>query len=282
MKGVAAVIVLYHPANEVAFNVRACLAQVDHLYLIDNTEPPSPVANSLTDARISLVSNGRNMGLAYALNQGADRALANGYRWLLTLDQDSCVEPGMVDALLAAYGPGLEDACMLAPGELVGSDLPSTVARKVSKVISVWTSGSLLSLTAYQAVGPFRNDLFIDFIDHEYCLRANSKGWAIYRVPGARLRHRLGEKARRFVLMGRSVWITNHAPLRRYYIMRNRLLVKSWYATSFPQFFRKDRMCMLMEMLTVLFCEKQKMQKFRMMLRGVRDYRRGVLGEYRG
>ena len=237
----------------------------------------------LENQKVTYIWNGQNMGLAYALNQGAELAINEGWRYLLTLDQDSAVESGMVEALLSVTGE-LEHRKIgiLAPGELIGLYLTPFGNRNLKKSLTVWTSGSLLSLAAYQKVGPFRDDLFIDFVDHEYCLRLSAAGFGIYRVRGARMTHGYGEDCRKTSLFGRSFWITNHSPLRRYYIMRNRLLVRSLYRRTFPGFFRKDQLCMLMEIFSVLFFERQKWAKFRMMARGVRDYRRGTLGEYRG
>ena len=39
----------------------------------------------------------------------------------------------------------------------------------------VITSGSIITIAAYKEIGPFNNEMFIDFIDIEWCLRARKK-----------------------------------------------------------------------------------------------------------
>lgn len=280
---VAAVIVLYNPDSEVWPNIYQCSSQVEKVYLIDNSESPGAYLGHESDtANIFYFWNGGNRGIAYALNRGAEIALSDGYTYLLTLDQDSFPEDGMVKTLLDSFSVINGSIGIVAPGELVGVDLNAAVTGKPFQVQTVWTSGNLLNLDAYRLVGAFRDDLFIDFVDHEYCLRLNKSGYGVFRVPGARLRHCLGVNSWRIVLFGRSFWVTNHAPLRRYYIMRNRLLVRSLYIDEFPKFFRKDRLFMVLEILAVLFFEKKKWEKILMLNRGVRDFKSGYFGKYNG
>lgn len=283
MRSVAAVIVLYFPPADVDLNIKQCIEQVDHLFLIDNslcaTELPVEIVEH---PGIVYQWNHGNLGLAHALNQAAEMALKEGCEFLLTLDQDSMVEHGFVEALLDGYASGVGKVGVVAPGEFIGLEDPDLTSGSLREAVTVWTSGSLLSLEVYKSVGPFCDDLFVDFVDHEYCLRLKAAGFDIYKVMNARLRHGYGQYCRRIKIFKKAIWITNHTPVRRYYIMRNRLTVRSWYAESFPEFFRKEQLCMLMEFLVVLLFEKQKLSKFQMMMRGIRDYRARVLGEYRG
>jgi rhamnosyltransferase len=81
-------------------------------------------------------------------------------------------------------------------------------------------SGTLLSMEAVTAIGPMREDLFIDHVDTEWCARALGAGWALYGVPRAQLRHALGDSQRR-VWLGRWREVAVHSPLRNYYEVRN-------------------------------------------------------------
>jgi rhamnosyltransferase len=78
-------------------------------------------------------------------------------------------------------------------------------------------SGSLLSVEALRLVGGMCEDLFIDLVDIEWCLRARSLGYQSFGVCGALLRHTLGESPRS--VGGRKV--VHHSPLRSYYFFRN-------------------------------------------------------------
>jgi rhamnosyltransferase len=85
-------------------------------------------------------------------------------------------------------------------------------------------SGCLLTREALESAGAMDEDLFIDKVDTEWCLRAVSQGFALAGVPAARLQHRLGERTVR-VWWLRWRELPAHRPLRYYYIVRNSLLL---------------------------------------------------------
>jgi len=66
-------------------------------------------------------------------------------------------------------------------------------------------------------VGFMREELFIDFVDIEWCLRARAKGYEIVSFPQVEIAHHLGDSSVSF--MGTNYPI--HSPLRMYYYFRN-------------------------------------------------------------
>src|SRR4030095_5315976 len=89
----------------------------------------------------------------------------------------------------------------LGKTEAPASDEPgASIERR-----TVITSGTLLSLNAYDAIGRFRDDFFIDGIDHEYCLRARAKRYRILLMLAPLLVHSIGERKLVRVLPGVSV-----------------------------------------------------------------------------
>ena len=81
------------------------------------------------------------------------------------------------------------------------------------------TSGSLINLAAYAAVGPFRDDFFIAGIDVEWGFRAWDRGWGSYLAPDLEMPHRWGEAVSADEL-GKPQ-ILRHSKLRNYYYARN-------------------------------------------------------------
>ena len=81
----------------------------------------------------------------------------------------------------------------------------------------VISSGSLIPMDVIDDVGLMCEELFIDFIDTEWCLRARRKGYEIVAINKVRIDHYLGDYMVQF--MGRSIPI--HSPLRMYYYFRN-------------------------------------------------------------
>jgi rhamnosyltransferase len=275
---VAAVVVLYHPGPEVVENIRTWADQVAELYAIDNSEAPEAgITESLgTLQNMTYLPMGENRGVAAALNAGAELAVAAGYDFLLTMDQDSRAMPEMVEQMLC---------CMsLEAGENIGIIAPFHVTRgrvfvdksaPCEDVMTPMTSGSLLNLRAYRVAGPFRDDLFIDFVDNEYCLRLRKSGFSVFRANRAILYHRVGDTRKYGPFVA-----TNHPPLRRYYKTRNRFLVNRLYRRDFPGHCLFDRVRLAKEVVSILFFEREKTAKFRMMWRGYIDYRHGRFGKY--
>lgn len=275
---VAAVIVLYQPDEAVLKNIAAFTHQVDFIFAVDNSESVSPVvADSLKLVRAKHIRNSANVGVAKALNMGAEMAIAAGYNWLLTMDQDSKVTPGMVTNMFNC----LESMDVVRIGIISPFHL-MTQARKppergpeCEEVITPMTSGNLLNLRVYKQVGPFRDDLFIDFVDNEYCLRLRKHGFQVIRANRALLQHEVGDTKKYGPFVA-----TNHSPLRRYYKTRNRFLVNRLYRRDFRIHCLIDRVRMIKEIGSIILFEKEKVRKLKMMWRGYLDYRHGRFGKY--
>ena len=92
----------------------------------------------------------------------------------------------------------------------------------------VLTSGTLMSIPIFQKVGTFREDLFIDSVDIEYCFRLRSNGYRIIMATHPGMTHSLGDsEVIRFMGMTGALW--HHPPYRNYYIARNTLLITRKY-----------------------------------------------------
>lgn len=280
---IACVVVLYNPAPEVLTCIGSYSNQVAKIYAIDNSDTPPVFLDRLTQIKnIDYVSLGQNYGIAKALNIAAEKAIAEGYRFLLCMDQDSEANPGMVETLLAHVPSDDPFWGMLSPFHSIAIQIaPPPEELDCQQVLTVWTSGSLLNLSAYKHVGPFNEDYFIDFVDHEYCMRLNLAGYKIYKINRAVLRHDIGTDLKKNKFLCLELIASNHSPVRRYYITRNRLFLASVMGKKFPYFFWDDKKKIIAEIISILFYEKERIQKFYMMLQGFFDYKRDVSGKYR-
>jgi rhamnosyltransferase len=278
---VAGVVVLYRPGAEVLENIGSYLDQVEVLYAVDNTEEPeAPLVSALRGLpKVSYVWSGRNLGVAAALNVGACRAKAGGYEWLLTMDQDSRATSGMVAAMLRCQGESAPaDLGLISPFHVQVGGAPREPRGRCVQVFTPMTSGCVVSLSAYEAVGPFMEELFIDQVDNEFCLRLRTAGFCVLEAGEATLIHKVGDVRRhRFPL---PMYTTGHPPVRRYYMTRNRFYVGRMYRGRFPEFRRFELREVAKDVVKILLYEDAKRAKFRMMARGYRDYRLGRLGAY--
>lgn len=279
---IAAVVVLYNPTAAHIANIDGYCRSVETVFAIDNSEEPDPaIAAQLSGlTNVEYIANHDNLGIARGLNMGAELALGAGFDLLLTMDQDSEVTAGMIEALLgclAAVGRGR--AGIVSPVHQLEETLVSHQAPWEEVEVTM-TSGNLLNLEAYRAAGPFNDDYFIDYVDHEYCLRLRQHGYRIVQANDAVLRHRLGVMTwHRF--LHKRIKLGNHPPIRRYYSFRNRFHLHSRYGRDFPSCFRYFYREIAQEVAAVVFLETQAMEKLRMMLRGYLDYHRGVFGRFR-
>jgi rhamnosyltransferase len=261
--------------------------QVNLIIVVENTDAPNTAlieALALHDKIVTIV-NGINVGIATALNKGAREAIQRGYEFLLTMDQDSFALPEMVDTLKECFlNNDKHPLAIASPFHLtVEDEMPDPTARSfqdVMEVDAVWTSGNLLNLSAYKVAGPFEDDLFIDFVDYEYCLRLKRHGYRIVQSNRAILRHTIGNNLTRINTFFLPLYVSHHAPLRRYYITRNRFRVRKKY-NEFKAFCRTDRRRFWAELVLILLFEKQKLEKFKMVLKGYYDYRCGITGKYK-
>lgn len=276
---VAGIVVLYEPTREVLRNVQSYIKQVKQLFVVDNSENP----DTLIIEKIKKIENAEyiglneNIGIAAALNIGAKRAIEEGYKYLLTMDQDSHASPQMVLKLLDVFSHhSMVGISAAFPVNKLYSKLPAD--DKIHKNDVVITSGNLINLKAYSDVGPFLNKLFIDYVDFEFCFRSRKKGYNIYINNAAILFHSVGE-LKKWRLFGISYYSTNHSPLRLYYRTRNRFFLKKLYNKAFPKFFKRDLLLFSKEIVKIIIAETDKFAKLKMIIRGYIDYRKNIFGK---
>ena len=221
------VVILYHPdTNALMAHLHSYLSVVDHLLLLDNSEhPSSDLAEILSkDAsnKIQYQYFGENRGIAERLNQAIESAKSLGYRYLLTMDQDTGFQPGqMLQYWQKVQNNQLEKVVQF--GTNCQPDF-TPICDKPHQTNNLITSGTILDLNLIDQIGTFDEALFIDFVDTEFSFRVVEKGYRNLLFADIVLQHRIG-----YLKMGRSIKNLKssarilHAPIRVYYILRNGL-----------------------------------------------------------
>src|SRR5664280_1625758 len=184
---VAAVGVTFHPEPDLAAKLASLLPQVGTIVVVDNGSCPADLPAGDDPAfggRVEIIANSENLGVGAALNQGLRRAKELGFSWALTLDQDSSPLPNLVAAGGRAFHAHPEPDRLSAIGAAVvgaGGPIPAPTGayRLMTAVI---TSGTLRSISAWERLGGFREDYFIDCVDTEFCLRARSHGLEVVQA----------------------------------------------------------------------------------------------------
>lgn len=247
---VGAVVVLYHPSDAVIENVAALRAQCSRVVVVPNS-PPDPVEAALREAGCSVLAYEGNGGTASGFNRGIRAILDSGSEdYVVLLDQDSHAPTGMVAGLVAASRAGSTAglpigvvAPLLGDVKNGGRPVDAHTAATLTAVETVVSSGMLVHRDVFAAVGLMDERLFIDGVDHEWCLRAASRGFQSYVVGGVRLLHDMGD---RLVRIGGRQRLLHSNPVRHYYIVRNSLLLlrrpylpRRWRTQQFTRTLRR-------------------------------------------
>jgi len=273
------------------------LGRVDGFLFVDNGSEPAleSVLGSLEGASAAIVRHTSNTGVAAALNEGVEWATSEGFTHMLALDQDSRPANGMVSELIRVYRThhSAESLAIVAPAvRAAGDDIRARYLRRFGPAIfervpcnrevrddvtSVITSGSLVNLSAHERIGPFREDFFVDYVDTEYCLRAQAHGYRIAVACKAVLYHRLGKRQHN-TLAGLAFYPTFHSPERWYYIARNRIPMIRMYGWKFPHWFNYEVMASTYGFLRMLAFEDRRREKLMAVMKGTVDGLLGRLG----
>lgn len=286
--GVAAVIVTYRPDIDRLQQLLAAVdKQVQFSVVVDNGSPPDSVValqRSLAASQHLIASpdnNGiaaaQNTGLAYARNQGAEH--------VLLLDQDSAPSDGMVRGLLfhlrtltkagrkvAAIGPRLADERWDSEQRLA----PQGRAQAVDNLLEVdhiIASGSMIPMSVIAQIGGMNEELFIDYVDIEWCLRASRNGYPSFIATDVIMDHQLGVPMN---VLGRV--ISTHSPMRHYYMVRNTLwLIRQPWLPARWRFGKVPKIALHL-VINAVFARPHRAH-WRMMLRGVGHGLSGRMGK---
>lgn len=279
-KNTVGAVIIYNPEEGVLANIYSYINEVDALIVIDNSDIcTESIQTTLKGiSQVIYINNKENLGLAHALNMAAKLAIRKNYKWLLTMDQDSKASSSMFSTM--RYNLSLlsknQKIGIISPVHLDKNNISKEKeAEKLIERCIVMTSGNLLNLEAFKAVGPFEEKLFIDYIDHEYCLRLKMNGFSIYESTNSYLYHNLGNITIHSLLR-KSIATTNHSPIRRYYITRNRLYVLKKYKQIYPDYYKKELMHIWKDLARILLLEKNKIKKIKFILLGFYHFRKDI------
>lgn len=293
---VSSITVAFNPNPErLAEQVRALQGEVGDIVIVDNgSEIAVAHLPQLAGLPIRVLALADNTGVAHGFNAGIAAARERGAQFVLLLDDDSVPTPGMVATLVAAcrradgtvpvaaVGPRVQDSrdphdypfirlgwthnrhvrCGANPDDVIACDF-------------LISSGSLVPMDAFAAVGEFDEGLFIDSVDLEWCCRARNRGLMLYGVCAARLDHRLGDRRHRVLNLFELVV---HSPERVYYMTRNRFLL--YRRTYMPLKWKlNDMLRWLAKLSATLLLIAPRSEYARMTLRAIRDALLGRSGK---
>lgn len=250
-QSVATIIVTFNPNLDVLENlIRNIYKKSEKIIVVDNFYKDtsySDLESIVKKYSIILEKLDKNYGIAKAQNVGLNISSKFDVGYVLFFDQDSSPDQHLIENLLKAHQKLSLDIGFDKIGILGARYLDSrqnnpppfikfgflTLERcncesfdSIVEVDYVISSGSLVSMFGVNIIGGMREDLFIDYVDIEWGLRARNKGLLNFGVCSALMEHSLGDNPIKF---GKK-FIPIHSPLRHYYHFRNAILLykESW------------------------------------------------------
>lgn len=271
-------ITLYNPNDSEIRNIYKYMDTFEYIYVYDNTEK-SNLKMKFKEDKFVYISSGSNDGLSIAYNNICTRAIQDGHKYIMLLDQDSIVEPIYINKMINAIcRNSLENIAVY------GMDIIYNHKNKCEKNENSgslryveWTisSGSIIDLSLFYKIGMFDENYFIDRVDFDYCISARKLGYKIAIVDGCYLKQKLGEVKK---ILGKK--FSTHSPIRHYYSFRNRL----YYYLIKNKFSIKNLVITIITsfraILYIVFIEDKKKEKLKMILKAINDFKNNNMGSY--
>ena len=279
-KALSSITVWYNPSQQDLESIKTYNSFFEKIYIIDNSSKDN---NNLA-AQISnalYVPNNENLGIARALNIGCKKAMEDGFKWVMTMDQDSSWNKDVLEHYLSAVCSNTDETIKsFAPKHrneiksLVGDikyKLEDKDVNDVNFPAKVMTSGNIISLETWNNIGHFNEELFIDEVDHEFCYRLNHAGYKICEFQNIYMVHTLGLVKK--TLLPRPC---KHSGLRLYYIFRNMLYIKK----VFPQEYKSQHYKKYMTFAIIQKCLEFKFKDLNYIRQGIKACKKNKFGKY--
>lgn len=267
--------------------LRSIEFQADKIVLVDNGSSNAHELNALLAFHtLHLIKLGQNLGIAAASNIGARYLRDLAFDRVVFCDQDTIFPKDYRDQIINAISltskgnivPQFNDVNKneLSVFQAPNSPLKSfVVSEELTIVLHGIASGLCVDLNSFFSVGGFDDDLFIDWVDFEFCWRAASHGVATYCVKGLIVDHRLGDE--NIVFFGRNV--CSRSPIRLFFMVRNEVylgLFGRYTPFSLRPFmiFRALRRALVMPFIV----RSNRREYFRMAFKGLTHGLGGKLG----
>ncbi len=274
----ASMVTLYKPTKDNIKNIENYIDSVDKIYVFDNTDGVDNSKMLPKSKKIVYITEKENKGIAYSMNECAKRAIDDGYKYLLTMDQDSRMNSDIIKNMLSFLENTKEKKIgLISPYQDINSN-DDLGDNEYDDVIEMMTSGNIISLDAYTKIGGFKSWLFIDCVDTDYCMNLHKHGYKVLRLNKIIMKHDLGNlEVHR--LFNKEYPCYNHNPMRRYYIVRNNLYIYDMYHDIYPEYC--DRLIRIQkgQIKRIIAFEKNKFNKLKMMYKGYRDHKKGIKGK---
>ena len=287
------VIVTFNPSEELLLKVtKSIKINTQNIIIINNGKSINLFENQ-EFKKIELINCNKNIGIASDQNLGIQIAKSKGAEFIWLSDQDTIYPNSYILQMMHEFHEkkaSIGKICALAPAyfdthknsiqpfithnPLTKKFSPTKGINLISHSIS---SGMIIPIKALEEVGLMQENLFIDWVDLEWCWRAkNIFGYQTIGNGDVIIQHILGDQHVKF--LGKKV--SFRSPIRHYYMVRNAVHIalhsRSATAPIRCEIFAK---ALAWTLIFPLIAPSQKRQHLRATLSGLWDGLRNSMGQ---
>ena len=270
---VTAVVVLYRPdREEFLASLSSYVRGLDAVFVLDNSEESDAelVSELARFPNVHYHAFGRNTGLSQAYNEGIRLSRLKNADWILFMNQDSTFLSNPLERYLKVAS---DDVALLCPRYSTFKQ-KAVEGKGTTEVSFAQTSGTFLSSKAIDEIGFFDENLFLEWVDVDYCMRLKKKGLRIFQVDDIVLDHRPGTP-RTVRVLWKKVTYSSYSPLRKYYLVRGALYLRRKHHR--PSLYAKARLKLWIKMYA--FREKSLALSRLAIREAKKDFKKGFLGK---
>lgn len=254
------ILVTFNPNIELlGKSINSIIDQIDEILIVDNNSINfTEFQFLLNNAKVKIIKLDDNFGIAYATNIGLVYFKNKRFDYVITSDQDTLYPDDYIQHFKEAHVENVRNEIfvplfydntkktfsnfIVQKGLFITNEKPKA---KYTKVFQAIASGMILSINVVDIIGYLNESLFIDWVDLEWCWRANNKKIEIIGCTNLCISHNLGDTS---ISIGDKK-ISLRSPLRHYYITRNALYL-ALYSDYINPFFR---IMLLLKVITYYF-----------------------------
>lgn len=270
-------VVTFNPEYErLLQNLTELAKQVEKIIIVDNgSNNIKHIVDSLPNnlkKQLIFLYNEKNMGIAQALSRIMMVAQENKYDWVITLDQDSIIEPTLVqkycDEAIRKENFDVAMFTCLIKDRNFKDEKYEIQNEKIIDVSYCITSAAFTNVKKYYETCGYDDKFFIDCVDFDICYSLREKGYRISRINFIGLYHEVGQgENRRFI--GKEIVIYHHAPFRIYYLARNTVWMHRKHRKMFPMIVMIKKLLALW--LRIMLYEDDRINKLKSFYNGLKD-----------
>lgn len=232
---IGACIITYNPELDVLKKgIESLSNQIEKIIIVDNGSKNIDELEQFCKKYlfVSLIKLNENKGIATATNVALKEFINQHFDFVLTSDQDSNYPSNYIenfkkdndilnDKNIAAFTPVFFDenendyASIIVKSKLFVKNIKAK--DDFTDVFQAIASGMIINISVLQEIGMMNEDLFIDWVDLEWCWKVHYHGKRIVCCKNLTIHHKLGDSSKNIGYRKVSI----RSLVRNYYITRN-------------------------------------------------------------